>query len=47
MATLDEPTRRDIEAFVYLEARLADESRYDEWGEVPHPQLIVASRYSG
>ncbi|MDE0495856.1 MAG: aromatic-ring-hydroxylating dioxygenase subunit beta [Acidimicrobiaceae bacterium] len=31
MATLDEPTRRDIEAFVYLEARLADESRYDEW----------------
>lgn len=29
--TVDEPTRRDIEAFVYLEARLADESRYDEW----------------
>ncbi len=31
MASVDEPTRRDIEAFVYLEARLADESRYDEW----------------
>lgn len=31
MATVDEPTRRDVEAFVYLEARLADESRYDEW----------------
>ena len=24
-------TRREIEAFVYLEARLADESRYEEW----------------
>ena len=31
MATVDEPTRREIDAFVYLEARLADESRYDEW----------------
>ena len=31
MATIDEPARREIEAFVYLEARLADESRYDEW----------------
>ena len=31
MAAVDEPTRRDIEAFVYREARLADESRYDEW----------------
>ena len=29
--TVDGPTRRDIEAFLYLEARLADESRYDEW----------------
>ena len=25
------PTRREIEAFLYLEARLADESRYAEW----------------
>ena len=31
MTAVDEPTRCDIEAFVYLEARLADESRYDEW----------------
>ncbi len=31
MATVDEPTRREIEAFIYREARLADESRYDEW----------------
>lgn len=23
--------RQDVEAFLYLEARLADESRYDEW----------------
>ena len=30
--TLDELLlRSDIEAFLYLEARLADESRYDEW----------------
>src|SRR5215472_3678891 len=29
-AVLD-ATRRDIEAFLYLEARLADESRYAEW----------------
>ena len=27
----DEATRREIEAFVFLEARLADESRYGEW----------------
>lgn len=27
----DEATRRDIEAFVFREARLADESRYEEW----------------
>jgi 3-phenylpropionate/cinnamic acid dioxygenase small subunit len=26
-----EDLRREIEAFLYLEARLADESRYDEW----------------
>jgi 3-phenylpropionate/cinnamic acid dioxygenase small subunit len=26
-----EGTRREIEAFLYLEARLADESRYAEW----------------
>ena len=33
MATpvIAEQTRREIEAFVYLEARLADESRYAEW----------------
>ena len=30
-ATIDEATRREIEAFLYLEARLADESRYEEW----------------
>ena len=28
---IDESTRREIEAFLFLEARLADESRYDEW----------------
>jgi 3-phenylpropionate/cinnamic acid dioxygenase small subunit len=28
---IDEATRREIEAFLYLEARLADESRYEEW----------------
>ena len=28
---IDEATRREIESFVFLEARLADESRYDEW----------------
>jgi 3-phenylpropionate/cinnamic acid dioxygenase small subunit len=28
---IDESTRREIEAFLYLEARLADESRYEEW----------------
>ncbi len=28
---IDEATRREIEAFLFLEARLADESRYDEW----------------
>jgi 3-phenylpropionate/cinnamic acid dioxygenase small subunit len=28
---LDEPTRREVEAFLFLEARLADESRYEEW----------------
>ena len=26
-----EPLRREIEAFLYLEARLADESQYEEW----------------
>jgi 3-phenylpropionate/cinnamic acid dioxygenase small subunit len=26
-----EPLRREIEAFLYLEARLADESQYGEW----------------
>ncbi len=28
---IDEATRREIEAFVFREARLADESRYSEW----------------
>jgi benzoate/toluate 1,2-dioxygenase beta subunit len=28
---IDEATRGEIEAFVFLEARLADESRYHEW----------------
>ena len=28
---IDEATRREIEAFLFHEARLADESRYDEW----------------
>jgi benzoate/toluate 1,2-dioxygenase beta subunit len=28
---IDDATRREIEAFLFLEARLADESRYDEW----------------
>jgi benzoate/toluate 1,2-dioxygenase subunit beta len=28
---VDDVTRREVEAFVFLEARLADESRYDEW----------------
>lgn len=31
MGTVDDQTRHEIDAFVYLEARLADESRYDEW----------------
>ena len=31
MGVVDEPTRREIETFVFLEARLADESRYEEW----------------
>jgi 3-phenylpropionate/cinnamic acid dioxygenase small subunit len=30
-AALDEAARRELEAFVFLEARLADESRYEEW----------------
>lgn len=30
-ATLDEAARREIESFLHLEARLADESRYEEW----------------
>lgn len=30
-AAIDEATRREIEAFLYLEARLEDESRYEEW----------------
>jgi len=29
--TVSEATYREIEAFLYLEARLADESRYAEW----------------
>jgi benzoate/toluate 1,2-dioxygenase subunit beta len=29
--TVSEGTHREIEAFLYLEARLADESRYAEW----------------
>jgi 3-phenylpropionate/cinnamic acid dioxygenase small subunit len=28
---VEEPLRREIEAFLHLEARLADESRYAEW----------------
>jgi 3-phenylpropionate/cinnamic acid dioxygenase small subunit len=28
---VSDATRREIEAFLYLEARLADESRYAEW----------------
>lgn len=31
MTDLPAAARREIEAFIYLEARLADESRYDEW----------------
>jgi benzoate/toluate 1,2-dioxygenase subunit beta len=31
VAAMSEATRREIEAFLYLEARLADESRYAEW----------------
>ncbi|TWT15219.1 aromatic-ring-hydroxylating dioxygenase subunit beta [Reyranella sp. CPCC 100927] len=31
VADVPEPLRREIEAFLYLEARLADESRYAEW----------------
>ena len=31
MGTVDDQARREIEAFIYREARLADESRYDEW----------------
>ena len=30
-AVVTEATRREIEAFLFLEARLADESRYAEW----------------
>lgn len=29
--TIDEALRREVEDFLYLEARLADESRYEEW----------------
>jgi len=31
VSVVSEGTRREIEAFLYLEARLADESRYAEW----------------
>lgn len=31
---IDEDRRREVEAFVFLEARLADESRYAEWEEL-------------
>ncbi len=31
VADVSESLRREIEAFLYLEARLADESRYAEW----------------
>jgi 3-phenylpropionate/cinnamic acid dioxygenase small subunit len=31
LPVVDESTRRRIEAFLYQEARLADESRWDEW----------------
>jgi 3-phenylpropionate/cinnamic acid dioxygenase small subunit len=31
VSLVPEPLRREIEDFLYLEARLADESRYDEW----------------
>lgn len=31
MSTLDIASRLDLEAFLFLEARLADESRYAEW----------------
>jgi len=31
---VSEHTRRQVEDFVYLEARLADESRYAEWEEL-------------
>lgn len=31
LPVVDEAVRREIEAFLYLEARLADESRYAEW----------------
>ena len=31
MSPVSETLRREIEDFLYLEARLADESRYDEW----------------
>ena len=31
LAGLSEAERREVEAFLFLEARLADTSRYDEW----------------
>ncbi|MPY94843.1 MAG: hypothetical protein GEV08_17805 [Acidimicrobiia bacterium] len=31
MPAVDEAFRREIEVFLFLEARLADESRYEEW----------------
>jgi 3-phenylpropionate/cinnamic acid dioxygenase small subunit len=31
MTAITQDERYEIEAFIYLEARLADESRYDEW----------------
>jgi 3-phenylpropionate/cinnamic acid dioxygenase small subunit len=31
---VDESTRREIEAFLFHEARLADESRYEEWEDL-------------
>lgn len=31
MSAVSEAERREVEAFLYLEARLADESRYSDW----------------
>ncbi len=37
---LGEALRRSIESFLFLEARLADESRYDDWEALLEPDMF-------